>query len=113
MRYFCSLRPSAATRSFFCSLDGCAICLIAAVQSALHFNAVTQVPIDLDGPKLNRISAVGCNPEAVLIEDHGLCRDLCVAAAALVALKHPVVGLGMCISRLIVYFRPEPPWSAG
>ena len=86
---------------------------IAAVQFALHFNAVTQVPIDLDGPKLNRISAMGCNPEAVLIEDHGLCRDLCVAAAAIVALKHLVVGLGMCISCLIVYFRPEPPWSAG
>lgn len=37
---------------------------------------------------------------------------LCVfAAAAIVALKHPLVGLGMCICCLIVYLRPEPPWT--
>ena len=33
---------------------------------------------------------------------------LCVfGAAALVALKYPLVGLGMCICCLIVYLRPE------
>jgi hypothetical protein len=35
---------------------------------------------------------------------------LCVfGAAAIVALKLPVVGLGMCICCLIVYLRPEAP----
>jgi uncharacterized membrane protein len=30
-------------------------------------------------------------------------------AAAVVALKYPLVGLGMCISCLIVYLKPDPP----
>jgi TMEM175 potassium channel family protein len=30
-------------------------------------------------------------------------------SAALVALKYPVVGLGICVCCLIVYLRPEPP----
>jgi uncharacterized membrane protein len=29
--------------------------------------------------------------------------------AAVVALKYPLLGLGMCISCLILYLRPEPP----
>jgi len=37
---------------------------------------------------------------------------LCVfAAATLVALKYPVIGLAMCIGCLILYLRPEPPWA--
>jgi hypothetical protein len=35
---------------------------------------------------------------------------LCVfGAAAVVALKYPLVGLGMCICCLIVYLKPEAP----
>jgi uncharacterized membrane protein len=34
---------------------------------------------------------------------------LVFGAAALVALKYPLVGLGMCICCLIVYLRPDPP----
>jgi hypothetical protein len=35
---------------------------------------------------------------------------LCVfGAAALVALKYPLLGLGMCICCLIVYLKPEAP----
>jgi len=35
---------------------------------------------------------------------------LCVfAAAAIVALKYPLIGLGMCICCLIVYLKPEAP----
>ena len=35
---------------------------------------------------------------------------LCLfAAAALVALKYPLVGLGICIGCLLLYLRPEPP----
>jgi hypothetical protein len=30
-------------------------------------------------------------------------------AAAVVALKYPLVGLGVCICCLIVYLRPNPP----
>ena len=35
---------------------------------------------------------------------------LCIfAAAAIVALKYPLLGLGMCCCCLIVYLKPEPP----
>ena len=30
-------------------------------------------------------------------------------AAAIVALKYPLAGLGICIACLIVYLRPDPP----
>jgi len=34
---------------------------------------------------------------------------LCLfAAAAVIALMHPLVGLGICISCLIVYLKPDP-----
>jgi uncharacterized membrane protein len=36
---------------------------------------------------------------------------LCLfAMAALVALKYPLAGLGICICCLIVYLKPDPPW---
>jgi len=39
---------------------------------------------------------------------------LCLfGAAALVALKFPLVGLGVCICCLIFYLRPEPPGTEG
>ena len=34
------------------------------------------------------------------------------AIAAVVALKYPLVGLGICISCLIVYLKPDPPGAA-
>src|SRR6478672_11353542 len=35
---------------------------------------------------------------------------LCLfAAAAVLALKYPLVGLGICIACLIVYLKPDPP----
>jgi len=33
--------------------------------------------------------------------------------AALVALKYPLVGLGICIGCLIVYLKPDPPGGVG
>jgi uncharacterized membrane protein len=37
---------------------------------------------------------------------------LCLfGAAAVVALKYPIVGLGICICCLIGYLNPEPPWA--
>ena len=30
-------------------------------------------------------------------------------AGAVVALKHPLLGLGLCICCLLLYLRPEPP----
>jgi uncharacterized membrane protein len=33
-------------------------------------------------------------------------------AAALVALRHPLVGFGMCVSCLLVYLKPEAPGAA-
>lgn len=39
---------------------------------------------------------------------------LCLfGAAALVALKFPLVGLGICICCLIFYLRPGPPGAEG
>jgi uncharacterized membrane protein len=39
---------------------------------------------------------------------------LCVfGAAAVVALKYPLFGLGMCICCLIVYLKPEAPGAEG
>jgi uncharacterized membrane protein len=36
---------------------------------------------------------------------------LCLfGAAAVLALKYPLVGLGICICCLVGYLRPEPPW---
>jgi len=38
---------------------------------------------------------------------------LCVfGAAALAALVHPLIGLGMCICCLIVYLKPEAPGAS-
>jgi len=35
---------------------------------------------------------------------------LCLfGVAAVVALKYPIIGLGICIGCLIVYLRPDPP----
>src|SRR4051812_48776508 len=37
---------------------------------------------------------------------------LCLfGAAAVVALKYPRIGLGICICCLIGYVKPEPPWA--
>ena len=39
---------------------------------------------------------------------------LCVfGAAALVALKYPLLALGMCICCLIIYLKPEAPYARG
>jgi uncharacterized membrane protein len=39
---------------------------------------------------------------------------LCLfGSAALVALKYPLAGLGICICCLIVYLKPDPPESGG
>jgi hypothetical protein len=32
----------------------------------------------------------------------------CFALAAVVALKYPLAGLGLCICCLVVYLKPEP-----
>jgi hypothetical protein len=32
--------------------------------------------------------------------------------AAVVALRFPLAGLGICIACLIVYLKPDPPWVA-
>ena len=37
---------------------------------------------------------------------------LCLfGAGAIMALKYPLVGLGICTCCLVVYLRPEPPWA--
>ena len=58
---------------------------------------------------------VGRNAGEVSPRAHRIMRlrsvtTLCVfGAAAFVALSYPLVGLGMCISCLNLYLKPEPP----
>ena len=72
--------------------------LVNATYIALIWELIERTP-------LNEIS-----PKARKIMRYRSIVTLCVfGAAAVVALKYPLVGLGMCICCLIVYLKPEAP----
>ena len=72
--------------------------LVNVTYIALIFELIGRMPPDEVAPKERRIMYV----RAIV--------TLCVfAAAALVALKYPLIGLGLCIGCLIVYLKPEAP----
>jgi uncharacterized membrane protein len=57
---------------------------------------------------IDRAPAVGVSPSERRIMQFRSITTLCVfGAAAVVALKYPLLGLGMCICCLIVYLKPE------
>ena len=59
---------------------------------------------------IDRTPAVEVSPGERRIMHYRSITTLCVfGAAAVVALKYPLLGLGMCICCLIVYLRPEAP----
>ena len=59
---------------------------------------------------IDRTAAVEVSPGERRIMHYRSIITLCVfGAAAVVALKYPLFGLGMCICCLIVYLKPEAP----
>ena len=59
---------------------------------------------------IDRVPATDVSPGERRVMRFRSITTLCVfAAAAIVALKVPLVGLGMCVACLIVYLKPEAP----
>ena len=62
---------------------------------------------------IGRLPAEAISPKVRTIMLTRSGATLCLfALAAAVALKYPIVGLGICICCLIVYLRPDPPGAA-
>ena len=72
--------------------------LVNATYVALIWELIDRTPGEKIPPKVSRIMHVRSLTTLCLF-----------GAAAVVALKYPLVGLGICICCLIVYLRPEPP----
>jgi len=76
--------------------------LVNATYIALVWELIGRTPGGRIPPKVRRIMRVRSMT------------TLCFfGAAAVVALKYPLAGLGICICCLVGYLRPEPPWSDG
>ena len=59
---------------------------------------------------IDRTAGVEVSPGERRVMHYRSIITLCVfGAAAVVALKYPLFGLGMCICCLIVYLKPEAP----
>ena len=72
--------------------------LVNATYIALIWELIKRAPVNDISPRERRIMRFRS------------IATLCVfAAAAIVALKYPLVGLGMCCCCLLVYLKPEAP----
>src|SRR5215470_9313040 len=72
--------------------------LVNATYICLIWELIDRTPIDEVSPAVRKIMRF----RSIM--------TLCLfGAAAVVALKYPLVGLGICICCLIVYLRPDPP----
>ena len=81
-----------------------------APQPVSFYAAVNATYICLVHELIDRAAADDVSPRERRIMRFRSIVTLCVfGAAALVALKFPLVGLGMCICCLIVYLKPEAP----
>jgi uncharacterized membrane protein len=74
--------------------------LVNATYIALIWELIDRTPGLEISPKVRRVMRVRSLTTLCLF-----------GAAAVVALKCPLVGLGICIGCLILYLRPEPPWA--
>jgi hypothetical protein len=74
--------------------------LVNATYIALVWELIHRTPGEKIPPEVRRIMRVRSLTTLCLF-----------GAAAVVALKYPLVGLGICICCLIGYLRPEPPWA--
>jgi uncharacterized membrane protein len=72
--------------------------LVNATYICLIWELIHRAPAEAISPAVRRIMRIRSVTTLFLF-----------GAAALVALKYPVVGLGICIGCLIVYLRPDPP----
>jgi uncharacterized membrane protein len=72
--------------------------LVNATYVALIWELMKTAPIDAVPPRSRRIMHIRSITTLCLF-----------ALAAVVALKYPMAGLGICICCLIVYLRPDPP----
>jgi uncharacterized membrane protein len=75
--------------------------LVNATYIALIWDLIDRTPGTTIAPKVRRIMRI-----------RSLTTLGCFAIAAVVALKYPLAGLGICICCLIVYLKPEPPGTA-
>jgi uncharacterized membrane protein len=83
-------QPVAFYAAVFFLVNATYICLI---RELIHRRPVSEVPSTVR--RIMRFRSI---------------TTLCLfGAAALVALKYPLAGLGICISCLILYLRPDPP----
>jgi uncharacterized membrane protein len=71
--------------------------LVNATYIALIWELIDRTPGEMIPPKVRRIMRV-----------RSLITLCCFALAAVVALKYPLAGLGLCICCLVVYLKPEP-----
>src|SRR6476661_8664570 len=74
--------------------------LVNATYIALIWELIDRTPGEGIPPKVRRIMRVRSLTTLCLF-----------GAAAVLALKYPLIGLGICICCLIIYLRPEPPWA--
>ena len=74
--------------------------LVNATYLALTWELIHRTPSGRIPPRARRIMRVRSVTTLCLF-----------GAAAVVALKYPIVGLGICICCLIGYLNPEPPWA--
>jgi uncharacterized membrane protein len=72
--------------------------LVNATYICLIWELVDRAPVGEVSPKLRRITRIRAITTLCLF-----------GVAAVVALKYPLVGLGICICCLIVYLKPDPP----
>lgn len=74
--------------------------LVNATYIALVWELIGRTPGRRIPPKVRRIMRV-----------RSLTTLCFFGTAAVVALKYPLAGLGICICCLVGYLRPEPPWT--
>jgi uncharacterized membrane protein len=72
--------------------------LVNATYVLLIWELVDRTPVDEVSPRLRRI-----------MHFRSIATLCLFGVAAVVALKYPLVGLGICISCLVVYLMPHPP----
>jgi uncharacterized membrane protein len=75
--------------------------LVNVTYIALIWELIDRMPAGKIPPKVRRIMRV-----------RSITTVFFFGAAAVTALKYPLLGLGVCICCLIDYLRPEPPWAA-
>jgi hypothetical protein len=72
--------------------------LVNATYVALIWDLIDRTPGTTIAPQARRIMRI-----------RSLTTPCSFAVAAVIALKYPLAGLGICICCLIVYLKPEPP----